>query len=332
MACKCNAKLEAFGLPECTLVPERIVRIIFTPDVRAIPSVTVPDTPPILTYPDFPTSGIVWQYEPGLSPSPTNDSWTGIWKLVTPVLELVESERPEAVRENVGGTEFFVRYSNRTITLTSVRKPSEFGRLFSQFRCQKTLGVFFVDSEGYVWGERADKYTDPVASPYEHAEHVKPVAILPSTIDERMVFAGDTTVQRWQVSFQTSLEFKDYELVPVWYGKDILSYQPPVHVMVDVKEVDTLTNTAEVAIFARFSKGVRMDNLVPITSMSPAFRGFDNSNTDLGAVTGLTHLGNGLWQFTFPPGSTYCRFNNTQLLGTITPSGFNWYDFRIELS
>lgn len=333
MACKCNAAVEAFGLPECTLIPERIVKMIFTTDVRAIPAVQVPSTPPVLTYPDYPTSGIVWQYEPGLTPSPTFDLWSGVWKLHTPILELVESDRPEAQRENVGGTEFFVRYSNRTFTATTVRKPSEFGRFIAQLRCQRNVGVFFVDAEGYVWGERADDYTLPTAGPlWEHAEHVKPVSIIPSTIDERMVFAGDTTVQRWVFSFQLGLEFKDYELVPIWHGKDILSYTPPVHVYVDVKEVDTMLNTAEVAIFARFARGTKLENIIPITTLTPAFTAFDANNTPLGTVAALTHQGNGVWTFGFPPGATYCRFSNAQLLAPITPSGFNWYDFRINLT
>ncbi|MCX7848267.1 MAG: hypothetical protein N2595_09600, partial [bacterium] len=274
MACKCNAPLQSMGLPDCTLVPERIVRFMFTPSLRAMPA---NGSPTVLPYADLWPSP-VWALEPGLTPSPTEQLWPHLWGLVTPYLEDVQSERPEAITEEVGGTPFFVRYANRRMVFTTVRKPAEFGRLMAQLRCQKQVGVFIVDAEGRVWGERADTYT-PDNPDNEFAERVKPIAVQPSTINERFIFASDATVAKYEVSFELTREFKDYELVPVWEGADILSYHPPIVVLPQVQDNDTVSRVAQVAIFARFAQGVRAQNIVPITTLSPAPRAYDANNT-----------------------------------------------------
>lgn len=325
MACKCNSKLLAFGTPDCTLVPENIRRIMFTTDLRALPAVAEPGQTP---YADlWPTP--VWFYDvPGTA---TEDLWQSLWKLVTPLIDNVTSERGEAERETIGSTTYFVRYAPRRFECILGRKPAEWGEFIAQLRCQKEVGVFLVDEAGRVWGERAGQYTDPDNSTsYLHAEYVKPIAIVPSSIDERMEFASVSTVPKWIFSFELEREFKDYELVPVWEGKDSLTYQPPIHLVTSLKSVSG--TTAEVAIFARFAQGVKAQNLVPFTTVfSPVPHGFDNSNVSLGLTTSWTHLGNGVWSFTFPANSVKIKFTNTQLLGSISPAGFNYYDFEIPL-
>lgn len=136
-----------------------------------------------------------------------------MYKLVTPLFDVVSSERAEPVRETLGENEYFVRNSPRSITATVARKGAELGRLFDQLRCVQNLHVFLVDAEGIVWGRRIAN--NPFA--------VAPIPVAAPTLFSRMVFASNDAVQKWEFTLQLQSDFADYEFVPIWSGKDIFA-------------------------------------------------------------------------------------------------------------
>jgi hypothetical protein len=73
---------------------------------------------------------------------------------MTPILYNVESERPEAVFEELSGTKFFVRHQPRTFKALVAKPPTEWGINIEQLRCVSRLGVFLIDDAGVVWGRR----------------------------------------------------------------------------------------------------------------------------------------------------------------------------------
>jgi hypothetical protein len=75
-------------------------------------------------------------------------------RLMTPILYNVESERPEAVFEELSGTKFFVRHQPRTFKALVAKPPTEWGINIEQLRCVSRLGVFLIDEAGVVWGRR----------------------------------------------------------------------------------------------------------------------------------------------------------------------------------
>lgn len=312
MACKCNAGLEAFGLPDCSLIPERIVRVIFTTQVEAKDWQTIADFPP--------PSDTPW----------VNDGvglWKGMYKLITPLADDIVSEKPEAVREEIGVNAFFVRESARSFTLTFARKPAEMGRLIKQLRCQRSLGAFLVDAEGVVWGLRAGRYNP--SSNGAMSEDVMPIPIQPATIDGRFEFASPTTVPKWIFTFQAAFNVKDEDLVPIWAGKDVLIYQPPVSLVLGL--VTWALNDLTFNVFARFATGVGGENLIPLTQVPvPLPTAYDASGTPLGSPA-WTYIAPGQFQLTPPSGTAYLQFSPTALANPITPSGFDWASFRINV-
>jgi hypothetical protein len=251
--------------------------------------------------------------------------WPDLWKLTTPLLDDATSEKGEDVREEVGGAQFFVRESNRTFSAVVVRRPAEFGRLIKQLRCAQQLGAFLVDAAGVVWGMR-------VFDPATLVHRIAPIPILPATVSARAQFASANTVWKWEFSFEFSPAFRDELLVPVWAGEEILNYQPPLHLFTRI------ASSGKVLIQAIFARGPR-EVFIPFTQpITPQPRYFDSSGNDLGPVAEFANPANdptrGMWLIptsSIPAGAKYIAFTPAQLAGTITPTGYNWYDFRINL-
>jgi hypothetical protein len=303
--------MEAMGLPQCAPVPERIRRVMFTTDLEPLAADSIGD---LFTNPAAP-----WASSP----------WPDLWKLTTPLLDDATSEKGEDVREEVGGAQFFVRESNRTFSAVVVRRPAEFGRLIKQLRCAQQLGAFLVDAAGVVWGMRVGVGAFPV-------HDIAPIPVLPATVSARAQFASANTVWKWEFSFEFSPAFRDELLVPVWAGEEILNYQPPIHLYASVIGVGTPNRAVTVqAIFARGPQEVFIPFTQPIT---PPPRYFDASGNDLGPVAEFANPANipttGTWIIptsSIPTGAAYIAFTPAQLAGTIAPTGYNWYDFRIDL-
>jgi hypothetical protein len=242
-------------------------------------------------------------------------------------LDDATSEKPDDVREEVGGASFFVREANRTFSAVVVRRPAEFGRLIKQLRCAQQLGVFLVDAAGVVWGMRVSDV--PV-------DNIAPIPILPATVSARAQFASANTVWKWEFSFEFSPAFRDELLVPVWAGEEILNYQPPLHLRTSAGPAIVGSRFITIqAIFARGASEVFIPFTQPIT---PPPRYFDASGGDLGAVAEFANPANnpalGQWIIptsSIPSGAAYIAFTTAQLSAPITPSGYNWFDFRINL-
>lgn len=298
------------GLPECVFVPERLVRVIFTTSVEARDLEDVIST----LFPNPPWSQLAAQ-------------WPGMYKLVTPLADDLTSEKPESVREEIGVNAYFVRESARSFTLTFARQPAELGRLIKQLRCQRTLGAFLVDAEGVVWGLRAGALGPGATTT---AERVQPIPIQPATLDGRFEFATPTTVPRWIFQFQAAVYVKDEDLVPIWSGRDILIYQPPVHLYTrTVNNAGTWT----VFVYARFARGAGEDNIIPLAATpTPAPTAYDASGAPMGTPAWTPAGQAGYFTVTPPSGTAYLAYSPTQLAaGGITPAGFDWASFRVEL-
>lgn len=286
-------------------------------------------------YADFPLSP-PWLGQPGVpyvSGGNTYYLWRDFYRLVTPLADLVESERPEGVREEVGVNTYFVRESARSLTFTFARQPVELGRFMRQLRCQRELGVFLLDAAGVLWGRRAGEYINSGASNnYPNAERVVPIPVASASIEPLMEFASPSTVAKWRLSLQLRQDFLDEELVPVMSNRQLLLYQPPMALEYRILS-GSPPSAVEVAIYARIATGPRQENLIPLTQApAPLPEGFDASGVSLGATTWTAlNAAEGVWQISFPSGTQYIRFSNAQLASPITPAGFDWYGFRIDL-
>jgi len=303
--------MEAMGLPQCAPVPERIRRVMFTTDLQALGVGAIGDL--------FTNPAVPWASSP----------WPELWKLITPHLDDATSEKGDDVREEVGGAQFFVRESNRTFSAVVVRRPAEFGRLIKQLRCAQQLGVFLVDAAGVVWGMRVFD-----AATLSHA--IAPIPILPATVSARAQFASANTVWKWEFSFEFSPVFRDELLVPVWSGEEILNYQPPLHLHTYAAPV--VGGNRGITIQAIFARGPR-EIFIPFAQpmlQAPSY--FDSSGNDIGFVAEFINPpdspATGTWIIPtsyIPSGAAYIAFTPAQLASVLYPTGYNWYDFRINL-
>lgn len=333
MSCKCNAGVQAWGMPNCAPIPERFVRAFFVTELRPLGTHGAPTEDPI--YADFPLSP-PWLGQPGVPHVVSSEAyflWRDFYRLVTPLADVVESERPEGVREEVGVNSYFVRESARSLTFIFARQPVELGRFMRQLRCQRELGVFLLDAAGVLWGRRAGEYVDSAdENGYSNAERIVPIPVAAASIEPLMEFASPSTVAKWRLTLQLRQDFLDEELVPVLDNRQLLLYQPPM--ALEYRFVGSvLPSNIEIAIFARIATGPRQENLIPLTQApTPAPRGYDAAGGDLGATTwNALNVAEGTWSIVAPAGTRYIKFSNTQLAGTITPAGFDWYGFRIDL-
>lgn len=320
MECRCNIGfIESMGLPQCGPIPERIVKLFFTPDLRPLSLVentqNVPQLAESFNY------EIPWIYEPDVN-NTNYDLWRFVWALATPLLDLVESERADAIREEIGGNSYFVRYATRSVNVTVARKSVEFGRLIAQLRCYNQLGVLLLDSNGVLWGMRANQYTN---NQQNMQEVVKPIEVNTATIDERFVFAGDTTVAKWQFSFQLLQTVMDYDLVPVYYDKRLLAYLPPIEL--ESKVLSRQGNTARIGVYARFAVGSR-ETVQHVEIPAPV--AYDSQGVPITPdTTDITRDGYVYVYDDMPSNVAYYRYTPNWL--RTNGGGYNYYTFKIEL-
>jgi hypothetical protein len=191
---------------------------------------------------------------------------------MTPILYNVESERPEAVFEELSGTKFFVRHQPRTFKALVAKPPAEWGINIEQLRCVSRLGVFLIDDAGVVWGRRV--------SPGEAA----PIPIEPGTVQVRLLFPSDTTITKYEFSFDFAQSLMDFELVPVFANAGLLNYVPRIAARIDlIRWWGSISTGLSVRIYALYSRSP--DSLyIPITGLASYIVVTDNSNAVIPAT------------------------------------------------
>jgi hypothetical protein len=254
MQCRCSQPLWALGIPDCYPVLRPIRRIAFETELLK--------------------SGDPADFDLLNSPIHINAR-----RLMTPILYNVESERPDAVFEELSGTKFFVRHQPRTFKALVAKPPTEWGINIEQLRCLSRLGVFLIDDAGVVWGRRV--------SPTEAA----PIPIEPGTIQVRLLFPSDTTITKYEFSFDFAQSLMDFELVPVFADRGLLSYEPAIaaHIQVELGSPTGL----KVLVYALYARSAG-DLYVPIPGLATYIEIRDNTNTLV--PTNFTEIASGLYR------------------------------------
>jgi len=253
MQCRCSQPLWALGIPDCHPVLRPIRRIAFE-------TVLNRSSDPA----DF-----------DLANSPL---YPNARRLMTPVLYNVESERPEAVFEELSGTKFFVRHQPRTFKALVAKPPAEWGINIEQLRCVSRLGVFLIDDAGVVWGRRV--------SPGEAA----PIPIEPGTVQVRLLFPSDATITKYEFSFDFAQSLMDFELVPVFADAGLLNYVSRI-----AARIEPSWNPPELSavVYALYARGAG-DLYIPITGLAADLELRDNANTLI--TTNFTEVAPGVYQ------------------------------------
>jgi hypothetical protein len=238
MQCRCGAPLWALGIPDCYPVLRPIRRIAFE---------TVLDG----------------TYTPNAFNLINSTLYPNARRLMTPILYNVESERPEAVFEELSGTKFFVRHQPRTFKALVAKPPTEWGIKIEQLRCVSRLGVFLIDDAGVVWARRV--------SPEEAA----PILIEPGTVQARLLFPSDATITKYEFSFDFVQSLMDFELVPVFADAGLLNYTPGIAARLIVQWQPPALIARVYALYARGTG----DFDIPITGLAAYLELRDNANT-----------------------------------------------------
>jgi hypothetical protein len=197
---------------------------------------------------------------------------------MTPILYNVESERPEAVFEELSGTKFFVRHQPRTFKALVAKPPTEWGINIEQLRCVSRLGVFLIDDAGVVWGRRV--------SPNEAA----PIPIEPGTVQVRLLFPSDAAITKYEFSFDFAQSLMDFELVPVFADAGLLNHIPAIAARLQ----SVLTGSGlNVFVYALYARGAG-DLYIPITGLAAYLELRNNANTLI--TTNFTEVAPGIYQ------------------------------------
>jgi hypothetical protein len=237
MQCKCSQPLWALGIPDCYPVLRPIRRIAFE---------TVLDE-----------SG-----EPADFDLVNSTRYPNARRLMTPILYNVESERPDAVFEELSGTKFFVRHQPRTFKALVAKPPTEWGINIEQLRCVSRLGVFLIDDAGVVWARRVSSL------------EAAPIPIEPGTVQARLLFPSDATITKYEFSFDFAQSLMDFELVPVFADAGLVNYVPLIAARLQAFVISGLT----VIVYALYSRGAG-DFYIPITGLATHLEVRDNANT-----------------------------------------------------
>jgi hypothetical protein len=279
MQCKCSQPLWALGIPDCYPVLRPIRRIAFE---------SVLDS-----------SGDPADFDLLNSPRYTNAR-----RLMTPLLYNVESERPEPVFEELSGTRFFVRHQPRTFKALVAKPPTEWGINIEQLRCVSRLGVFLIDDAGVVWGRRVGSAA------------VAPISIEPGTVQVRLLFPSDTTITKYEFSFDFAQSLMDFELVPVFADAGLLNYVAGIAARLAV-EWDARARLLKAYVYAFYARGAG-DLYIHISGLASHLELRDNANTLIS--TSFTEISPGVYEdtsLTLPPsGNPY-----TIRVGTSAPAG-----------
>ena len=238
MQCRCSQPLWALGIPDCHPVLRPIRRIAFETVLN--PSATPTDF-------DLINSTV----------------YPNARRLMTPILYNVESERPEAVFEELSGTKFFVRHQPRTFKALVAKPPTEWGINIEQLRCGSRLGVFLIDDAGVVWGRRVS------------FNEAAPIPIEPGTVQARLLFPSDTTITKYEFSFDFAQSLMDFELVPVFADAGLLNYTPGIAARLIARWQPPVLIAS---VFALYTRGAG-DLGIPITGLAAHLEVINNANT-----------------------------------------------------
>ena len=238
MQCRCSQPLWALGIPDCHPVLRPIRRIAFETNLEESRN---PASFDLVNSTDYPNAR----------------------RLMTPILYNVESERPEAVFEELSGTKFFVRHQPRTFKALVAKPPTEWGINIEQLRCVSRLGVFLIDDAGVVWGRRVGP------------EAASPIPIEPGTIQVRLLFPSDTTITKYEFSFDFAQSLMDFEFVPVFANAGLLNYMPRIAALL----VATWNAPGLfVSVYAFYARSAG-DLYIPISGLAAFLEVRDNANT-----------------------------------------------------
>jgi len=277
MQCRCSQPLWALGIPDCHPVLRPIRRVAFE---TVLNSSSAPA--------DFDLAN--------------SSLYPNARRLMTPVLYNVESERPEAVFEELSGTKFFVRHQPRAFKALVAKPPTEWGINIEQLRCVSRLGVFLIDDAGVVWGRRVSFY------------EAAPIPIEPGTVQVRLLFPSDATITKYEFSFDFAQSLMDFELVPVFAAAGLLNYTPRVATRIFVSFGGSGVSAIVYALYARGAG----DLYIPITGLAPYLEIRNNANTLI--TTNFTEVEPGVYQDSSlslsPSGNPY-----TIRVGTGAPTG-----------
>jgi hypothetical protein len=186
-------------------------------------------------------------------------------RLMTPILYNVESERPEAVFEELSGTKFFVRHQPRTFKALVAKPPTEWGINIEQLRCVSRLGVFLIDDAGVVWGRRVN-FIDAA-----------PIPIEPGTIQVRLLFPSDSAITKYEFSFDFAQSLMDFELVPVFASAGLLNYAPRLAARLEAVWI-VATQELMVYVYALYARSAG-EPYIPIPGLASYLELRDNTNT-----------------------------------------------------
>jgi hypothetical protein len=201
-------------------------------------------------------------------------------RLMTPILYNVESERPEAVFEELSGTKFFVRHQPRTFKALVAKPPTEWGINIEQLRCVSRLGVFLIDDAGVVWGRRVG------------AVNAAPIPIEPGTVQVRLLFPSDSAITKYEFSFDFAQSLMDFELVPVFADTGLLNYVPGIAVRL---EPTWDPPNLKAFVYALYARGAG-DWYIPIPGLAAYLELRDNTNTLI--PTSFTEVAPGIYRAT----------------------------------
>ena len=201
-------------------------------------------------------------------------------RLMTPILYNVESERPEAVFEELSGTKFFVRHQPRTFKALVAKPPTEWGINIEQLRCVSRLGVFLIDDAGVIWARRVG------------VSQAAPIPIEPGTVQVRLLFPSDSTITKYEFSFDFAQSLMDFELVPVFAGAEMLDYVPLIATQL-AHTWDATDQRLVVAVYALYARGAG-ERYIPITGLAAFLELRNNANTLIS--TTFTEIAPGLYE------------------------------------
>jgi len=237
MQCRCSQPLWALGIPDCHPVLRPIRRVVFETVLNSSSAPADFDLPNSSLYPNA-------------------------RRLMTPVLYNVESDRPEAVFEELSGTKFFVRHQPRAFKALVAKPPTEWGINIEQLRCVSRLGVFLIDDAGVVWGRRVS------------VNEAAPIPIEPGTVQARLLFPSDATITKYEFSFDFAQSLMDFELVPVFADAGLLNYVPGIAARI---LVTAALSGLVVVVYALYARGAG-DLYIPITGLAAHLEITDNAN------------------------------------------------------
>jgi len=282
MQCRCSQPLWALGIPDCHPVLRPIRRIAFETVLNKSKKPLDFDLINSTLYPNA-------------------------RRLMTPILYNVESERPEAVFEELSGTKFFVRHQPRTFKALVAKPPTEWGINIEQLRCVSRLGVFLIDDAGVVWGRRVGE------------EAAAPIPIEPGTVQVRLLFPSDATITKYEFSFDFAHSLMDFELVPVFADAGLLNYVPPIAARL---EPSLMSPTGlKVFVYALYAQGPG-NFYIPVTGLASHLELRDNANTLI--PTSFGEVEPGVYQdssISLPPsGAPY----TIKVANTAPPSAFDY--------